>query len=475
VRTGRPDRILKLVRNLLFLASGETLSKILTVVTIAYVARVVGPAGFGHLEFAMSASLLVGVLVHQGLGLYGSREIARNPGQTETLVAEIASLRFVLALIAYAGLIAFVYVVDRPAVSEQLVLIYGLSLLFMPLGLEWVFQGHERMRTSAALQVIRQAVFALVVFALVRDQFDLWPVAIAEVAGVAAVAATSIWLYRSQLHHRIRLPRTLSIKVIREGAVLGLSGLFWSAKIFGATVVVGLIGSEQDVGYFSAAMRVLVGLHAFIWLYFINLLPTLSRGWAEDDTIERQTAQSMRLVAWFGVGGGLIWVLLSPAAIRVLYGADFMPAVPALQWLGIVFVVVAIHGHYRFGLIAANRQRDEMMTSALGTVISLSMGAALALLAGEVMILFSSWLFSRWQLSLGSELLFLIRPLICVAILFLVLQMLAGSVPLAAQVAIAVVWFAVAAYLTDSGMRLLAKEMVSSWLARRKAQAGDSQ
>lgn len=476
---------MNLAKNLLYLVSGETLSKILTVVTIAYVARVVGPAGFGYLEFAMSASLLVGVLVHQGLGLYGSREIARNPEQTETLVTEIASLRFALALIAYAGLAAFVYLIDRPVISEQLVLIYGLSLLFMPFGLEWVFQGHEKMQTSAALQVIRQGVFAIVVFAFVRNQFDLWPVAFAEVAGVIAVAVASFWLYRHQLHRRIKLPRSISIKVIREGAVLGLSGLFWSAKIFGATVVVGLIGSEQDVGYFGAAMRVLVGLHAFVWLYYINLLPTLSRGWAADHAIERQTAQSMRLVGWFGIGGGLIWVLLSPAAIRVLYGGDFIPAVPALQWLGVAFVVVFIHGHYRFGLIAANRQRDEMMTSAFGTIMSLSLipvgyrtfgvtGAALALVAGELMILASSWLFSRWQLNLGKELLCLIRPLICIAVLCVVLSLIPAIFPVAVQIAIAVVWIGSAAYLSDGEMRRYARQLFAQRLRPRGNQRGDA-
>ena len=85
---------MKLVKNFLFLTGGEVLSKVLTVVAIAYVARVVGPKGFGYLEFAMSFVLLAGVLVHQGLGLYGAREIGRDPALTDQLVAEIVSIRF---------------------------------------------------------------------------------------------------------------------------------------------------------------------------------------------------------------------------------------------------------------------------------------------------------------------------------------------------------------------------------------------
>jgi O-antigen/teichoic acid export membrane protein len=180
----------------------------------------------------------------------------------------------------------------------------------------------------------------------------------------------------------------------------------------------------------------------------------------------------MRLVGWFGLGAGVVWVLLSPAAIKILYGSDFMPAVPALQWLGVAFVVVFIHGHYRFGLISANRQRNEMITSALGTLTSLSLipvgyvtfgvtGAALALVAGEVTILVSSWLFSRWQLNLGGELLCLIRPLICIASLYVLLRILPVNVPLAVQVTISIVWIGIAAYLGDAEVKRLTKQVFS--------------
>ena len=180
---------MRLVRNFLFLSGGEVLSKLLTFVAIAFAARIAGPTGFGYLEFAASVVLLAGLLVHQGFGLYGTREIAKDPSSTDRLVAEIVSIRYVLAGLGYVGLILFVYWVDRPSILERLVLLYGLSLLVMPLGLQWVFQGHERMNVAAGLQITRQAVFAIVILSVFRDPLRLWPVAIAEVAGAAAVAA----------------------------------------------------------------------------------------------------------------------------------------------------------------------------------------------------------------------------------------------------------------------------------------------
>ena len=457
---------MRLVRNFLFLSGGEVLSKLLTFVAIAFAARIAGPTGFGYLEFAASVVLLAGLLVHQGFGLYGAREIAKDPSSTDRLVAEIVSIRYVLAGLGYIGLILFVYWVDRPSIVERLVLLYGLSLLVMPLGLQWVFQGHERMNVSAGLQITRQTVFAIVILSVFRDPLRLWPVAIAEVAGAAAVAAGSILLYRRHFGRHVPLPSRISSKVVREGSMIGLSRVFWSLRISGAMVVFGLIATEQDLGFFGAALRILVGLYVFVWLYFINLLPSLSRDWnGGTGAFRERIDRSMHVVGWLSLGAGMFWVLLAPLAIRLVYGNAFAPAVPALQCLAAVCVIAAIHGHYRFALLAAGRQRDEMITSALGTTLSLPLiplgyaswgltGAAAALVLAELVIWLTSWLFARRYLRLGSLARYLVVPVISTALLLAVSwQILTPRLPIGVTIAIVAVGLAIAALATDREAR----------------------
>ncbi len=474
----------RLVSNLLFLMGGEAISKLLTLAAIAFMARIAGPVGFGYLEFAASLVLVVGLLLHQGFGLYGAREIARDPSSTGRLVAEITSIRFVLALLAYGGLYLLVRLMDRPPALERLILLYGLSLLVMPWMLQWVFQGHERMRAVAALQIARQVVFAGVVFLFLRDPDALWPAAIGEITGVASVAIISFWLYWRHFGGAIPPPARVSMRVARAGAVIGLSRIFWSTRIFGATVVVGLIAAEQDVGFFGAAMRLLVGLYVFVWLYYINLLPSLSRachGTTGGASLQRLVDRSMHAVGWLGVSAGALGVLLSPLAIRLAYGGEFAPAAPALQFLALVCVLAAIHGHYRFALIAANRERDEMLTSALGTLVSLPLipvgyftlgvsGAALALVGGEVAIWISSWVLCHRRLRLGGEASFLVRPVACVALLAGIFWALPEQTSLVAQVALAAIVLGVGAFVIDPMVRRGATGMVLRWRDRPKGQ-----
>jgi len=56
---------LKLVHNFLSLSGAEVISKLLTLATFAFVARIVGPGGFAYLEFAYSVVMCGTLLVVQ--------------------------------------------------------------------------------------------------------------------------------------------------------------------------------------------------------------------------------------------------------------------------------------------------------------------------------------------------------------------------------------------------------------------------
>jgi O-antigen/teichoic acid export membrane protein len=405
-----------LFKNFISLAGAEALSKLVTFAAFAYLARVLGPAGFGHIEWAGAILMCASLIVDQGFSAYGAREIAKDPERTGTLVSEVVSLRFLLAAAGYSAIAIFAFsVVDDKSVRE-LLLVYGLSLWLLPLLLQWVFQGHDRMTTAALTQAVRQFVFAAGIFAFVRSTENLLLVGVAEIAGVASAAAFSIWMYRRYFGAERLIRPIISGRLLREGVPIGISQMFWVVKMFGATLIVGLLGSAEETGYFAGAMRILVALHTFVFLYYFNLLPSLSRGWAEGpEKFGRLVASSMRIVLFVSVPATIVWIFAAPAAMTVAYGTDFSRGAGALQWFAGVCLAAAISGHYRFGLIAAGLQTKEMWISALGAVLAAILipigywnggitGAAAAMCIGEVAVLGCAWMIAnRTILNIGQD------------------------------------------------------------------------
>jgi len=429
---------MQLVKNFLYLTGAEMVSKVVTFVAIAYLARVVGPVSFGYIEFVTAVILCAGLIIDQGFGLFGAREIAKAPEHTGKIVSEIVLLRFVLAIGVYAAVIVFALLFDCPPIVTRLLFIYALSLLAMPLLLQWVFQGHDRMEMVATIQLVRQIVFASVVCLFVRDESLLWFVAVAEVVGVGCAAIYGLWMYRRCFGGRIRLRIPLSTRAFREGLPIGLSQMFWMVRMFGATLILGFVASAQDVGFFASALRIFIALHTFVWLYFFNLLPSFSRMWQQGyDALARLVDQSFHWVAWISSIVAAVWISVAPAVIIKVYGPAFGSAGGTLQWLAGVCLIAGLSGHYRFALIAAGQQKYEMVISAVGALVAVILipigyikagpnGAAMALFVAEITVWFASSWFARQRLRLvpSNHLILLLRPLLAVVLTLAWLYML---------------------------------------------------
>ncbi|MBI5653289.1 MAG: oligosaccharide flippase family protein [Chloroflexi bacterium] len=468
---------MQLIKNLFYLSGAEIVSKVVTFVAIAYLARVLGPEGFGYIEFAGAVMLCAGLLVDQGFGLYGAREIAREPARTGALVGEIIVTRLTLAIVAYAAVIAFALWLNRGDAATQLLLIYALSLLPMPLLLQWVFQGHAQMHIVALLQLIRQSLFAGVVFAFVRAASQMWIVGAAEIAGVIGATIIGLWLYRRNFS-AYRIEFRITRKLFADGVPIGLSQLFWMVRMFGATVIVGIIATPRDVGFFGGAMRILIALHTFVWLYFFNLLPALSQSWQKrDGAFAALIRQSLFLATWLSVLIGLVWVLGAPMAMTLVYGAAFAPSGVTLQWLAGVGIVAFLSGHYRFGLIATGFQNNEMVAQALGSglvIVALPIayafiginGAAIVLVLGEVVVWSVTWWWSHTKLGLAWNIQLFARPLIALG-LGIGSLWLAPFDALIAQIALIVALIVILAFAMDAEVRRgLGQLKVNKFFAR---------
>jgi O-antigen/teichoic acid export membrane protein len=242
------------------------------------------------------------------------------------------------------------------------------------------------------------------------------------------MAAYSTWAYRRVYGGAFEKRLTISKRLLREGAPIGLSQMFWMVKLFGATFILGLVAPASDVGYFAGALRILLALHTFVWLYYFNLLPSLSRAWQESaESFAGVIGRSMHGVAWVSLAAGILFAAAAPALMKIAYGAPFEQAGPVLQYLVAVCVLAALSGHYRFGLIAAGRQTAEMATSALGAVVAMiaipvgytnsgPSGAAMGLCVAEAAVWLSSWLCGRHILGLNNHATYLTRPLLAAAV-----------------------------------------------------------
>lgn len=390
---------LRLAVNFAVLSGAEFISKAAAALAFAFLARVLGPESYGQLEFALAVIFFFILIVDTGLGVYGAREVARDGVAIPRLVVHITFLRGLLALASCAVLLVAALLIDQPAPVKRLLVFYGVTLFGLPGLLAWLFQGRDLMRYVAIASVLRWSIFTAGVFLLVRGADQLWLVPVLEALALGCVTLFYLTMYARRFGlARSGIDVRLAGSILRQSLPIGASELVWAVKVFSATVLLQVLVSGPGVGWYAAALRVVVSLHTFVWLYFFNLLPSLSRNAAiSRPSVRRVIDPSLQVVAWSAVFIGIAGTALAGPAVLLLYGAEYSAAVGPLQVLIWAIPLTLMSGHYRYTLLACGQQKLEFLAAAVGAIVNVGLnlllipafsvqGAAWSLILSEVII-----------------------------------------------------------------------------------------
>jgi polysaccharide transporter, PST family len=387
----------------LTLFGGEAFSKLCVLAAFAYLARVVGPREFGIIELALSITIFFVLSAENGLGSYGARLVARSRKATAQVVPQVMLLRLFLAVPCYLVMLlgSYWYGIAGPGI----VAVYGLVVLVTPLFTQWVSQGLRQMHLVAMGSALRNFLFVTLVLLFVRPGSDTRLVAAAEVCGAMALGVFNTYVLFRVLKVRLEWRGALggAVRLLRDTWYMGASDITWACLWYSPSVIVGAMGlaAAEHVAWLAAAVRIVVALHSFVWLYFFNMLPNLSRelsiGLDEwRDLVRRSLSTSMWPAFLVALGG----TLGAPLIVTILYGSAYEPAVRPLQIVVWMIPVTWFSGHFRFTLLAAGQQRLEFFAAAASAAVMVplavvlvyhqgSTGAAVALLVGSVM---NAWL-----------------------------------------------------------------------------------
>ena len=145
------------------------------IITIPYLARVIGVEGFGKIAFAAAIVLWLRTVTDWGFSLTATRDIARHKEDIEK-VSEIFSNVFwakcllgTLSLILLTLGISFVpYFNENRVVLLATFLIIPGNILFP----EWFFQAIEKMKFITVFNIVSKGIFTLMVFIFIKEKED---------------------------------------------------------------------------------------------------------------------------------------------------------------------------------------------------------------------------------------------------------------------------------------------------------------
>lgn len=377
------------------LGGGALAARLVAFAGTAYIARVLGPAAFGIIGFALALTRYFRLAVDGGFHPVGAREVAAHSGRAAELAANMILFRLLVAggALLVLGLVALI--LPKPVEVRLVVFLMGLELLSLAVDTSWVYKGLERNRPVGIALVLAEVTSVLGLFAFVRSPADVVIVPLAFVGGqFAASAYLALPLFRG---HPV-------VGRVREGFVLFRSAgalivsklmrvLFFSFDV----LLLGFIIGEAAVGLYTAAYRICFVVTALGMALTFSYLPEFTRAVRQGvgnvgEIAGRSLELSSVLVVPIAVGG----VVLAQPLITAVFGAPYAEGALAFQLLLPSVGLSLLRGTHSNVMLVHGRLRQDMWIVVTATLLNVVLnivliprhgiaGAAVATLVAEAL------------------------------------------------------------------------------------------
>jgi O-antigen/teichoic acid export membrane protein len=272
------------------------------------------------------------------------------------------------------------FLAPRSRLEKEILLLFGITLLLYTFQLDWVLQGIERMGLLAAITFIQGAVYvSLVIWKVHSSEAVIW-VPVAFLAGTVVqdvLLTTSVFRRFGSCLPSFDLTSMRS--VLRTSLPMGFSMamvvVYWNT----GSVLLGFLKGNAQVGWYNAAIKIVMVLLVVPLLYNQAMVPSISALFVQSlPRLERLIAESIRLMAFLAVPIMVGGILLARKIIYFLYGTWYDQSAVCLQ---ILFVAVAvIYVMFAMGSLVLYCGREKLYMVAVTTGALVNVGVNLSLI-----------------------------------------------------------------------------------------------
>jgi len=392
----------------------------ISVVVGGWVARHLGAADYGLMNYSVAMIALVAVVPGLGLDTLLRRELVRHPEERDRLLGTAFWLRLGTGALAYGALMAGVLAGEDDSRARLIIAINGLSLLqCSTLVFDFWFQVQLRSKYTVLAQNIAFAISSLGRVILILQDADVVAFGLMLALDLPLIAGLN-WFFYHRLSGPIRAWRWdggYARRLLAESWPLALSGVAVLIYLRIDQVMLRQMSGDAETGHYAAAVRL-----AEVWnfvppAFAISLSPLLGRarqGLVAD--YERMVRRSFALATLACWAVALPTMAAAPWIVRLLFGPEFAATTPMLVLLAACLPFIALGVMRQEYLVYEGAARFQLFTTTLGALVNVvlnlwliprwgGVGAAAATLAAQLvagmLTSFASSRFRRvgfWQL-----------------------------------------------------------------------------
>ena len=372
--------------------------------TLPYLARIIGAEGFGKIAFASAIVVWFQTISDWGFNLTATRNVAQNRDNKEKvshIFSNVLWARCLLTIISGLLLLLVIAVVPYLRENAAVLLITFLVIPGYILFPDWFFQAIEKMKYTTIFNIFFKLLFTVAVFFFIRKKEDYLIQPLLTAIGYLICGIGALFLILKKWGYTIYKPNMKDIfKAIKESADVFINNIMPNLYNSFSVMLLGFWGGSVANGVYDGGNK--------LPTVFIQFQSVLSR--AFYPFLSRRPDKHrffMKLNIGTALIGALLFVMIAPWIVKLMFGPEFENSVAVMQILSFSIVFYAMSNTYGTNyLIVLHKEKPlrnlTFISSAIGMCVSIPLvyyftyiGAAITVLLCRGMLGIGSFILAK--------------------------------------------------------------------------------
>ena len=368
-----------------------------------YLARTLGVEQFGMLSFALSLLGIFAWFTDLGINTVATREIAAPLNNNRAKAADFFWLKLILSLIVMliAALIIWFVFAEQPVI-RTLCLLFILVLLPQSLQTDWYYNGVQKFQWITMGRWIQGIIYLGGILMIISSE-DLLLVPLIYAISVLMSSCAMIAVMQNPGKLLFVPVKSVWRRILKSGVKLGTGSFIAQAGVLLPYVLLKYFHTEEIIGYYSAAFKIILVMMLADRVLFTLLLPNLSIKWKSKNA--NLPLLFNRLTKWLmtaGSAGALLVIFTAEPVIEFLFGSEYLPAAPMLVILSMFLPATFVNTVFMHALITAGEDTRYLKATIRGGILAVALMVSAAAAAplevfiasvavSEILFAFFSW------------------------------------------------------------------------------------
>jgi O-antigen/teichoic acid export membrane protein len=327
-------------KNTFWLFLGQSAGRALRAGLLIVSARILGASSWGAFSYALSLASFFSMFTDFGINALITREVARKP---EVKFKYLSTSLFIkIGLLFILGTIALIFrnqltkIPEAVALMPLMVAIVAFDSL-RDLALS-IVRAIERMEIEAWINILTNlAILGFGLFLLLVHPTSYAAMLGYALGSAAGLLAALVALRRDLAGLFEHFSRKLIWPIVKTAWPIGVLGLLGPIMVNADTIIVGWLRSPAEIGFYSAAQRIIQFLYVLPVLLGVAFLPSVSKLVESKEEFRRSLEQAVKAAFFLAFPLAVGGALLAGPLIVAFYGQAYLPAASSFLILCLTF------------------------------------------------------------------------------------------------------------------------------------------